>query len=228
VTITRITSLAALALSATLLTGCSLLFPVSERKSLEPTVGTPIEEGPFPEYVADPLPEFERSSDPRISAVHDLIIANYEAIKAEDWATACSYYTDDYVTNRIVYLAAAPEDSTCEEALEFAFGGATAFIASFDEAKNAEGLYLEQQAMPFWYTPIEITIDDSELTADNDNLVYATGLAIYGNSAYAFKDDKGSFERPGNSAPWQVAATYFGFIDGAWKYIDTAEKLELD
>jgi len=227
VTITR---LAALFLAGAVLStaGCSLLAPETPRQTLGPDLNTPIEDGPFPEYVAEPLPEFERSTDPRVAAVHDLIVANYEAIKAEDWATACSFYTDDYVTNRIVYIADAPAGSTCEEALELAYGGATEYIESFDEAKNAEGLYIEQQVMPYWYTPTEIAIDDAELTADNDRLVYSTSDAVYGNSAYAFKDDKGEFKRPGNSAPWQTVATYFGFVDGSWKYIDTAEKVALE
>lgn len=225
-TITRVAALPVLV--AISLSGCSLLAPESPRQTLGPDLNTPIEDGPFPEYVADPLPEFERSSDPRVTAAHDLIVANYEAIKAEDWATACSFYSDDYVTNRIIYIADAPADSSCEDSLELAFGGATEYVASFDEAKNAEGLYLEQQLMPFWYTPTEITVDDAELTADNDRLVYSTAMAVYGNSAYAFKDDEGEFARPGHSAPWQSVATYFGFVDGSWKYIDTPEKVALD
>lgn len=226
-TITRVAALL-LAVSTLSVSGCSLLAPEAPRQTLGPELNTPIEDGPFPEYVAEPLPEFERSIDPRVRAVHDLIVANYEAIKAEDWATACTYYTDDYVANRIIYIADAPADATCEEALQLAYGGATEYIASFDEAKNAEGLYIEQQVMPFWYTPTEIAIDDAELTADNDRLVYSTAMAVYGNSAYAFKDDKGEFARPGHSAPWQSVATYFGLVDGSWKYLDTPEKVALD
>lgn len=225
-----ITRVAAVLLAGAVLSvsGCSLLSPEAPRQTLGPDLNTPIEDGPFPEYVAEPLPEFERSIDPRVTAVHDLIVANYEAIKAEDWATACSLYSDDYVTNRIIYIADAPADSTCEQAVELAYGGAKEYIASFDEAKNAEGLYIEQQVMPYWYTPTEIAIDDAELTADNDRLVYSTSAAVYGNSAYAFKDDKGEFARPGHSAPWQTVATYFGLVDGSWKYIDTAEKVALE
>jgi hypothetical protein len=230
VTITRLAAAAVAVslLSVSGLSGCSLLAPEAPRQTLGPDLNTPIEAGPFPEYVAEPLPEFERSLDPRITAAHDLIVANYEAIKAEDWAAACALYTDAYVANRIVYIADAPADSTCEEALELAYGGATEYIASFDEAKNAEGLYIEQQLMPYWYTPTEIAVDDAELTADNDRLVYSTSAAVYGNSAFAFKDDKGEFARPGHSAPWQTVATYFGLVDGSWKYIDTAEKAALD
>ena len=225
-----ITRVAAVLLAGAVLSvsGCSLLSPEAPRQTLGPDLNTPIEDGPFPEYVAEPLPDFERSTDPRITAVHDLIVANFEAIKAEDWATACSFYSDDYVTNRIIYIADAPADSTCEQAVELAYGGAKEYIASFDEAKNAEGLYIEQQVMPYWYTPTEIAIDDAELTADNDRLVYSTSAAVYGNSAYAFKDDKGEFARPGHSAPWQTVATYFGLVDGSWKYIDTAEKVALE
>jgi len=227
VTITRVAAVL-LAGAVVAVSGCSLLTPEAPRQTLGPDLNTPIEDGPFPEYVAEPLPDFERSTDPRITAVHDLIVANYEAIKAEDWATACSFYSDDYVTNRIIYIADAPADSTCEQAVEFAYGGATEYIASFDEAKNAEGMYIEQQVMPYWYTPTEIAIDDAELTADNDRLVYSTSAAIHGNSAYAFKDDEGEFARPGNSAPWQTVATYFGLVDGSWKFIDTAEKVALE
>ena len=227
-TISRFGAIAALALTVPLLAGCSLFVSDAERAPAKPTLESPIEEGPFPEYTAPALPEFERSSDPRVAAAHDLIVANYEAIKAEDWATACSFYSDDYVTNRIIYIADAPADSTCEQAVELAYGGAKEYIASFDEAKNAEGLYIEQQVMPYWYTPTEIAIDDAELTADNDRLVYSTSAAVYGNSAYAFKDDKGEFARPGHSAPWQTVATYFGLVDGSWKYIDTAEKVALE
>jgi len=225
VTITRLGGLAALALATTLLAGCSL-FADAERQPVEPTTGA--QAGPYPDYVAEPLPEFERSTDPRVAAVHDLIVANFEAIQAEDWSTACSFYSDDYVANRIVTVATAPEGSSCEEALEFAFGGASDYIASFDEEKNAEGMYVEQQLMPYWYTPTEIAVDDAEITADNDRLVYATSLAIHGNSAIAFKDDEGEFARPGHSAPWQVVSTYFGLIDGEWTYLDTPEKVALE
>ena len=225
-----ITRVAAVLLAGAVLSvsGCSLLSPEAPRQTLGPDLNTPIEDGPFPEYVAEPLPEFERSIDPRVTAVHDLIVANYEAIAAEDWAQACSFYSDEYVKNRIVTVANAPEGSSCEEALEYAYGGATEFIASFDAEKNAEGMYLEQQLMPYWYTPTEIAIDDSEITADNDRLVYVTALAIHGNSEFAFKDDEGEFARPGNSAPWQVVSTYFGLVDGEWTYLDTPEKIALE
>ena len=226
-TITRLGGFAALTLATTLLAGCSL-FADAERQTVDPAPGVGADPGPFPDYVAEPLPEFERSSDPRITAVHDLIVANYEAIAAEDWAQACSFYSAEYVKNRIVTVANAPEGSSCEEALEYAYGGATEFIASFDAEKNAEGMYLEQQLMPYWYTPTEIAIDDSEITADNDRLVYVTALAIHGNSEFAFKDDEGEFARPGNSAPWQVVSTYFGLIDGEWTYLDTPEKIALE
>lgn len=227
-TISRFGAIAALALTVPLLAGCSLFVSDAERAPAKPTLESPIEEGPFPEYTAPALPEFERSSDPRIAAAHDLIVANYEAIKAEDWALACSRYSDLYVEKRVIYLADAPADSTCEEALEYAFGGAKDYLATFDEAANAEGLYLEQQVMPFWYTPTAITIDDAQLTADNNQLVYSTGLAVYGQSEYAFKDDDGALKRAGFSAPWQAVTTYFALVDGEWKYIDTTEKLDFD
>jgi len=228
VTISRIGGIAALALATTFLAGCSLFVSDAERAPVAPEAGSPVEEGPFPEHSASALPEFERSTDPRIVAAHDLIIANYEAIKAEDWALACSMYSDLYVEKRVVTIADAPAGSSCEEALEYAFGGASDFIASFDEGKNAEGLYIEQQVMPFFYTPTAVTIDDGELTADNDQLVYSTGLAVYGQSEYAFTDDSGATKRSGNSAPWQAVSTYFALVDGEWKYIDTTEKLSFD
>jgi hypothetical protein len=197
-------------------------------KPVDPSAESLVEKGPFPEYVAPELPVFERSSDPAITAVHDLITANYEAIKARDWELACSNYSEQYVTEVIVYIGGAPEGSTCAEGLEFSHGGATALIESFDAEKNAEGLYLEQQLMPFFYTPPAISIDDSEMTADNDHLVYVTSLAVHSNSEYAFKDDDGKYKRYGDAAPWLASVNYFAKIDGDWTYIATPEKLEFD
>ena len=226
-----ITRIAALALATSLLAGCSLFSSdavVKPVDPLAPSLESPIEEGPFPEYTAPPLPVFERSSDPAITAVHDLVVANYEAIKAEDWERACGYYSEEYIENVIIYIGGAPEGSTCVEALKFSFGGATTMIESFDAETNAEGLYLEQQLMPFFYTPPAISIDDSEITADNDHLVYVTSLAVHSSSDYAFKDDDGKYKRYGHAAPWLASVGYFARIDGDWTYIDTPEKLEFD
>ena len=217
-----------------LVSGCSFFAPAERQPLTAPdpgptrSDGTPIvPQPPFAPHTAAPLPEFDRSDDAAVSAAHDLIQANYDAIAAGDWAGACALYSDAYVQNRIIPISQAPADSTCEEAIGYAFETAAEYVASFKDSATT-GRYIEQQLMPFYYVPTEISIDDAELTADNEGLVYGTGMVVHGSAAYSFKDDEGSYARPGFSAPWQVAAQYFAEVDGAWMYIDMSEKSALE
>ena len=216
--------------TVTLLAGCGLFVsevdpkPAPGASSETEAAGPPMP--PFPQYSPAPLPVFERSSDPAITAAHDLMQANYDALVAGDWATACSYYSPLYIEDTIVFVSGAAEGTPCEAAVEKAFDGAREYTATLQDG-DTTGFYTEQQLMPFYDLPTAISIDDAELTADSDSLVYATADAVHGTSAYAWRDDSGKLKRYGTSAPWQVTSTYLAKVDGRWIYVSKAEKNEL-
>ena len=193
------------------LAGCALLpTPVPQVPTGESTISPGAGPGEGIGNAGYGNPGQRPATESTVADAAATITQRYEAIKAKDYASACTLMTAEYV-ERFAFVSAT-EGADCETVMATAFATSDAAIDIAEEIG-------EVAVLPYYYVPTDLSIDLSLIQADSEDTVYVPSQALS-------TTDGSQFRSSGVDSPGWIAESFYLGRDtaGIWRFIAPAEK----